>query len=630
MTRFKAHFQDEAEKALPTERFFSQSAVKGLALFDLLARRYDVVAANPPYMGSKKMGSWLKSYIDTHYPEGKRDIYAAFILRNLQLSEKKGRVAMVTQQSWMFIRSFMDLRAMEDERLKNEPKAKFIGLLRQTSLETLAHLGPNAFPEISGEVVNTVMFTLVNTVPNDKHQLTAFRLIGTKSPEEKEIFLCNLKDTLEKKYVSYPQQFDFFKIPTFPMCYWINQKFTKILSLPLLGEKFEVPSGFNYWTNPRFVRFQWEVGNNQHKKTINRWFRFDKGGGYCKWIGYHFWSVDWEDSGVRIKSRINPLYNRPYSNVWMLKKTELNYFFKEGWTYSRIARGSLSFRKLIGNEIISEHGLFTTSSAPYQIGFLNSRIYSFIIRLFVQGIDIRESYIKRLPISDNFSINSNLIINHCFQLKSVLISNNPLEFSFKMENMVFIKDINKLMEIFTIESVLLSIESFIEYCVFKGFDIKDENLDIVFEETGTPAGWFPLITNYDTFPSLLKDFPKSHPEFIEYFITHKRIALPDTLKLRLRSLYEAGPGIKDEQPDELAESNEEDALVGSCIPVPAETFLEELSQKIEIHPVSIYWLLKEGIENEGWRCIPEEKRCTEDSLFRNGATTARPSLAKTD
>jgi len=40
--------------------------------------------------------------------------------------------------------------------------------------------------------------------------------------------------------------------------------------------------------------------------------------------------------------------------------------------------------------------------------------------------------------------------------------------------------------------------------------------------------------------------------------------------------------------------------------------LEELSQKLEIHPISVYWLLKEGIEQEGWRCLPEEQRLTKD------------------
>ena len=90
-----------------------------------------------------------------------------------------------------------------------------------------------------------------------------------------------------------------------------------------------------------------------------------------------------------------------------------------------------------------------------------------------------------------------------------------------------------------------------------------------------------------------------------------QIPLPDSLKPRLRSLYEAGPGAKEDEPEEPAEGDEEEAVVGARIPIPAETFLEELSQKLEIHPISVYWLLQEGIA-EGWRCIPEEQRILAD------------------
>ena len=57
---------------------------------------------------------------------------------------------MVTQQSWMFLRSFAELRK---------------GVLEQQTIECLAHLGPRAFEEISGEVVNVALFVLVQAPP---------------------------------------------------------------------------------------------------------------------------------------------------------------------------------------------------------------------------------------------------------------------------------------------------------------------------------------------------------------------------------------------------------------------------------------------------------------------------------
>jgi hypothetical protein len=85
------------------------------------------------------------------------------------------------------------------------------------------------------------------------------------------------------------------------------------------------------------------------------------------------------------------------------------------------------------------------------------------------------------------------------------------------------------------------------------------------------------------------------------------------LKTNLENCFRTGPNqgsdagnFSDEQ------DNEENQEGFAHIPIPTETFLEELSQRLQIHPISVYWLLKEGIEQEGWRCFPEEKRISED------------------
>jgi hypothetical protein len=188
LARLSAHFEEEFASADFSSRFFGETAGKGLSLFDFLSRRYDVVATNPPYMGSKNMGPVVKRYVEKHFAPGKRDLYAAFILRCLELAKPEtGRVAMVTQQSWMFLRSFADLRALDEEKLKKA--TGFKGILRETSIETLAHLGPGAFGEISGEVVNIVLFTLAKSPQKVDHCLTGFRLIGPKSPKEKDKLL---------------------------------------------------------------------------------------------------------------------------------------------------------------------------------------------------------------------------------------------------------------------------------------------------------------------------------------------------------------------------------------------------------------------------------------------------------
>ncbi|MGH2346761.1 MAG: hypothetical protein ACRDG4_16160 [Chloroflexota bacterium] len=84
---------------------------------------------------------------------------------------------------------------------------------------------------------------------------------------------------------------------------------------------------------------------------------------------------------------------------------------------------------------------------------------------------------------------------------------------------------------------------------------------------------------------------------------------------RLRALYAAGPGgAVEDDAAETGDAGEEDAVVvGAYLPIPSETFIEELSQKLQIHPISVYWLLQE-IRAAGARCKPEEQRLLEDRL----------------
>src|SRR5207302_1637660 len=138
-----------------------------LSLVDVLARRYDVVAANPPYMGSKNMGAVAKRHLERHFSAGKRDLYAAFVLRCRELAADAGRVAMVTQQSWMFLRSYRALRTDI--------------LLSESTVEVLAHFGAKAFGDgPQGFDFGFCAFVVSRELPAVARRLTAFRLVGPK------------------------------------------------------------------------------------------------------------------------------------------------------------------------------------------------------------------------------------------------------------------------------------------------------------------------------------------------------------------------------------------------------------------------------------------------------------------
>lgn len=135
----------------------------------VLAKRYDAVIANPPYMGSKGMNAELKEFAKKQFPNSKSDLFAIFIERNLDLTTAAGTVAMITMQSWMFLSSFEALRAR---------------ILGQHTILGMAHLGARGFDSIGGEVVSTTAFVLAQThLPT--YQGAYFRLVDGGSEAEK-------------------------------------------------------------------------------------------------------------------------------------------------------------------------------------------------------------------------------------------------------------------------------------------------------------------------------------------------------------------------------------------------------------------------------------------------------------
>lgn len=324
----------------------------------------------------------LKKYVERHYAPGKRDLYAAFILRCRQLALPGGRVAMVTQQSWMFLRSFADLRAVGEDMLEKVGAGTFRGLLRDATVETLVHLGENAFddPDAAGAFV--AVFTLTHTPPAPGRRLTAFRLVGPKSAEEKALLLQRALMGRAPAAVSQPQQLRFLTIPMAPLCYWLRERFFELLAGRTLGEVADVCQGLATADDNRFVRMTWEVIAGDWAKPVRerRWVPFEKGGGYGKWFGHHFWAVDWERNGCRIRATPGPRVQNEEE------------YFRPGWTYSYMARGSLGLRRL-EPEVIFSHlssAIFFERNLAGSAATVNCRFSSAVVRSISAKIQLNE------------------------------------------------------------------------------------------------------------------------------------------------------------------------------------------------------------------------------------------------
>ena len=120
---------------------------RALEACEALRRRFDVVVANPPYMGSSSFNPFMSGWVKKNYPDVKSDLCTCFIERGHSLTADRGYAAMVTMQSWMFLGSF--------EKMRNK-------LIAEKGIVTMAHLGPRAFDAIGGEVVSVTADVLYN------------------------------------------------------------------------------------------------------------------------------------------------------------------------------------------------------------------------------------------------------------------------------------------------------------------------------------------------------------------------------------------------------------------------------------------------------------------------------------
>jgi type II restriction/modification system DNA methylase subunit YeeA len=294
--------------------FAQQSAQELLPLVQqakLLAKQYDAVIANPPYMGGKGMNTALKNFAKKEFPDSKSDLFAMFIERGFNWCKDNGFNSMVTMQSWMFLSSY---EAMREK------------LLQDRTIQTMAHLGARAFPEISGEVVQTTAFVM-----QGKHlegfKPVFFRLVNTEQ-NKKEI---ELKAGLNR--FDSTIQDDFKKIPGSPVAYWVSDKVREIfVNNPSISEVADARQGLATADNNRFLRFWQEVdiqkvgfgmeNREQAQFSAKKWFPYNKGGEFRKWYGNQEYLINWENDGKELfdfipKSVIrNPSYYFKPSVGW--------------------------------------------------------------------------------------------------------------------------------------------------------------------------------------------------------------------------------------------------------------------------------------------------------------------------
>ncbi|MFV5480658.1 BREX-1 system adenine-specific DNA-methyltransferase PglX [Acinetobacter baumannii] len=315
--------------ALNSGDIFSQQSAKELLPLvqqaKLLAKQYDAVIANPPYMGNKYLNPCLKTYLKKNYEGFEKDLFSAFMIRDLQLTKESGQLGFMSPFVWMFISSYENLRT------------HFIDNATITSLIQLEYSG------FDGATVPICTFTLakahITGFTGSYIRLSDFR--GSENQAPKTLEAINNPDC---GWFFNAKPDDFKKIPGSPVAYWVSPSVLKCFAENTCLSSFAVAkSGQNTGDNNRFIKLWSEVNNNKigfnyttlaETENGHKFYPYNKGGEYRKWYGNFEYVINWENNGREIKEYA---VKRNNGKHWSRYIQNLDLMFKEGVTWTFIS-----------------------------------------------------------------------------------------------------------------------------------------------------------------------------------------------------------------------------------------------------------------------------------------------------
>ena len=369
--------------------------VQGFRLILALTDRYAAVIANPPYMGSGKMNEVLSEYVKKNYAEGKGDLFSVFMQVAESMLEPNGKYGMINMQSWMFLSSFEKLRTH---------------ILSQLHIDSMLHLGPQTFDELSGEVVQNTAFVISKHQPLEEGG-TYYRLVdGNNCREKEELFLAHRCNNEDGNRIYYPNvsQKNFEKIPGGPVGYWVSPKIQEIFASNLaLSEVVKPLTGLQTSDNARFLRLWFEVCQSRigfgfknaasAARSQKKWFYYNKGGTTRKWFGNHELVINWFNDGKEIKSIKGPVIRNP------------DYYFKQSISWSLTSSIGCAFRYNPDAAIFDVNGMsmfpYNEDSTFYLLAIINTKVYRTFAKLINPTLALQCGDVIKFPYPIKMDLN---------------------------------------------------------------------------------------------------------------------------------------------------------------------------------------------------------------------------------
>lgn len=336
-----------------------------------LTEKYHALVMNPPYMGRSGMNDLITQYVRDNYALGKWDLFATFMLVAINRLEINAKMSMINMHSWMFLDAFEALRMY---------------LVKNFQIDNMLHLGPNTFDELSGEVVQNTTFVISKNRPNhagDYYKLST----GNNCAAKEQLFL---NDYGHYRNVN---QLRFDTIPSCPIAYWLSINWLKLFGKQSINDIAISKAGIVSGDDNYFVKYWHEVCFKDisflPQKPYAKFHTFQKGGTNRKYYGNN-------DYVFKLKD----LWDDKFYNKSIRRGDEDSYFKKAiGWSYTGSTENK-AFRQI--ENCICGTGtptLFAKDPEDFYhiIGFLNSKITSYLLPILNPTLSLAPGYVVRLP-----------------------------------------------------------------------------------------------------------------------------------------------------------------------------------------------------------------------------------------
>lgn len=554
-----------------------------ISFLEIIANKYDVVVANPPYTDSGDFGKELKAFIEENYKKPLKfnsNLYACFIKRCCELAGMDGKVGMVNPPTFMYIKTFEDTR-------------KFI--LENTHINLFVEWGYlGMFASFAR--VDSAMFIL-EMHSNEKNS-TFIKLNDLYEMKRKAVLFEAYDDYLNNRpnnrVYTLPQS-KLKGIKSYPFIYWISDEFREKFGGMTIESKLANCQGLITSNNNRFLRYWWEV-----KDIGTRWYKYAKGGPFNKWYGNDWLLVDWENNGSRIKNFCDEngkQKSRPQNE---------QFYFTEGITYCSTGSKGASYRLLSDDHLFDSGGssIFCRNVVDtyYVLGLLNSRLSSYIVDCLNPTVNTQVGDIGRIPIEiaegDNYTKIISLSKDNV-TIKAYIYEYSIVEENFKVSPISIEADApTSISNYYTYENALLTQiilnESVINKTVFEVYELSEHDKQMVLEKEGVPVGDLPVSSS-------------AKAAYREWLTANEEFPVSDEVLAHLDNLEE-----NDEQPritdfDTLYQNNNE---------------WEEFCIKHKMNPVEVWWQFKNA------NILPPQR--TQTLAFELLTDVIRTVLAKDD